>query len=65
MPGVEKEEGHHEPEDVGRGEGDDEGEEDLVLEEIGDGEGGVLVELVLDRLYGDEDGGEHEVSERG
>lgn len=65
MPGVEEEEGHHEPEDVGRDEGDDEGEEDLVLEELADGEDGVLVELVLDRLYGDEDGGEHEVSERG
>lgn len=65
VPGVEEEEGHHEPEDVGRDEGDDQGEEDLVLEELADGEGGVQSEFVLDRLHGDKDGGKHEVPKRG
>ena len=60
MPWIKEEEGYHEPKDVGRGQRDDEREEKLVLEEIGDFER--LIPCFY--LYGfdrDENGGEDEV----
>lgn len=62
VPGVEEEEGGDEVEEPGGGHGDDEGEEDFVGEEEGDGEVGVQRELGLDGFDGDEDGGEEEVA---
>lgn len=61
MPWIEEEEGDEEVEDVGRDEGDDEREEDLVLEEVLDDEDAVR-EFVLHGFDGDEDGGEEQVA---
>ena len=38
MPGVEEEEGDDEPEEIGRRKRDDERVEDLVFDDVGDGE---------------------------
>lgn len=61
MPRVEEEERDNEVEDVGRDQGDDEREEDLVLEEVLEDEDAVC-ELVLHGFDSDEDGCEEEVA---
>ena len=58
MPGIKEEEGDDEPEEVGRGQGDDKRVEDLVFDDVGDGEL-VGVDFCLDGFYGYEDRGEH------
>jgi hypothetical protein len=50
VPQIKEEERHDKPEEVGRCEGDDQSEEDLVLEEIGDGEGREM-DFMLYRLH--------------
>lgn len=62
VPGVEEEDRGDEVEEPGGGHGDDEGKEDFVGEEEGNGEVGVQRELGLDGFDGDEDGGEEEVA---
>ena len=62
VPRVEEQEGDHEVEDVGRDQGDDEREEDLVLEKVLKDEDAVG-ELVLDGFDGDEDRCEKEVAD--
>lgn len=64
VPGVEEEEGDKEVEDVGGEQGDDEREEDLVLPNVGDGEG-VGRDFGLDGFNCNEDGCEHQVSDQG
>ena len=60
MPGVEEEDGGDEVEEPGGAHGDDEGAEEFVGEELGEGEA-VFGDLLLDGFDRDEDGGEEEV----
>jgi hypothetical protein len=61
VPGVEEEDGGEEVEEPGRAHADDEGEEELVGEEHGEGEA-AFVDLFHDGFDRDEDRGEEEVS---
>jgi hypothetical protein len=61
VPGVEEEDGGEEVEEPGGAHADDEGEEELVCEEHGEGEA-AFVDLFHDGFDGDEDGGEEEVA---
>lgn len=62
MPGVEEEEADDEPEDVGREEGDDEREEEIICEEIFDMEAAWMCgDVDLDGTDGYVDRGEHQV----
>lgn len=60
VPGVEEEDGGDEVEEPGGAHGDDEGAEEFVGEELGEGEA-VFGDLLLDGFDRDEDGGEEEV----
>jgi hypothetical protein len=61
VPGVEEEDGGEEVEEPGGTHADDQGEEELVGEEHGEGEA-AFVDLFHDGFDGDEDRGEEEVS---
>jgi len=65
MPRVEEEEGYYEPEEVCRGEGNNQGIEDLVFEEFCDIEATsylILRDLSLDCFHGDENRSKCQVS---
>ncbi len=62
MPRVEKEEGYNEPQQVGRCQGNNQGVEDLVFDDVGEREL-IRINLSLDTSYSYEDRCEHEVSE--
>jgi hypothetical protein len=61
MPGIEEEDGGEEVEEPCRTHADDEGEEQLVGEQHGEGEA-TLIDLFHDRFDSDEDRGEEEIS---
>lgn len=60
VPGVEHEEGSDQPDAVGGDDGDDECVEELVTEEVGEGE--AILDVGLDGNDGDVDGCEHQVA---
>ncbi len=62
MPWVEEEDGADEEENVSRGHGHDEGAEEWIREERGEGDAAVVLDLCFDAFDCDEDRGEEEVS---